>query len=298
MQSLELVNKLLKEKYPDPTNKRYMHILGVKDMAIKLAQIYHEDVNKATIAALMHDYSKYDSIDDAKGKLSDEDIEECKKYPFLLHAYLSAYYYKELVGNDLDIYNAIRNHVFGRPNMSLLEKIIVISDYTEENRKYPSCIECRKLLFEKGIDYAIYYSTKKTIEFNLSEGNNPHPRQLEVLKEYEGVIKMTLEEVLLDCLSHVNAKDIIVYDMEGRSPFYDKMIIATVDSQRQATAVISYIEDETTQNNYQIRSIEGRDTSWVLVDCNDIIISIFTSEERAHFALEKIYMEIPSRKIN
>ena len=115
MQSLELVNKLLKEKYPDPTNKRYMHILGVKDMAIKLAQIYHEDVNKATIAALMHDYSKYDSIDDAKGKLSDEDIEECKKYPFLLHAYLSAYYYKELVGNDLDIYNAIKKST--KPNI-------------------------------------------------------------------------------------------------------------------------------------------------------------------------------------
>lgn len=189
MQSLELVNSLLKEKYPDPLNKRYIHILGVRDMAIKLAKIYNEDITKATIAALMHDYSKYDTIEDAKGKLSNSDIEECIKYPFLLHAYLSAYYYKELVGNDIDIYNAIRNHVFGRPNMSLLEKIIVISDYTEENRKYPSCIECRNLLFTKGLDYAIYYSTKKTIEFNLSEGNKPHPRQLEVLKEYEEKIK-------------------------------------------------------------------------------------------------------------
>lgn len=108
---------------------------------------------------------------------------------------------------------------------------------------------------------------------------------------------MTLEEVLLDSLSHVNAKDIIIYDMKGRSPFYDEMILATVDSLRQASAVISYIEDETKEHNYSIRNIEGRDSSWVLIDCNDIIISIFTKEERMHFALEKIYMDIPKRII-
>ena len=109
---------------------------------------------------------------------------------------------------------------------------------------------------------------------------------------------MSLEEVLLNCLGHVNAKDIIVYDMSEKSPFYEKMILASVDSLRQATAVVSYIEDETAQNGYSIRNIEGRDSSWVLVDCNDIIVSIFTNEERMHFALEKIYMDIPSKKIN
>lgn len=189
MQLLDKVYQVLKEKYPDPTNKRYIHILGVNEMALKLAEIYGVDKEKASIAALMHDYSKYDDINDAKDKLSEEDIIECSKYPFLLHAYLSAYYYKKLIGDDIDIYNAIRNHVFGRVNMSMLEKIIVISDYTEKNRKYENCILCREYLFSKGIDYAIYFSTKKTIEYNLSEGHEPHPIQLEVLKEYEEIIK-------------------------------------------------------------------------------------------------------------
>lgn len=189
MRLSDKVRLLLKEKYPNPLDKRYIHILGVEKMAIKLAKMYGEDIEKASIAALMHDYSKYDSIDDAYGKLNDEDINECKEYPFLLHAYLSAYYYKELIGDDLDIFNAIRYHVFGRTNMSLLEKIIVISDYTEENRKYSNCILCRELLFEKGIDYAIYFSTEKTIEYNMGLGKKPHPVQLEILKEYKEKIK-------------------------------------------------------------------------------------------------------------
>ena len=44
----------------------------------------------------------------------------------------------------MEIYNAIKYHVFGRPKMSLLEAIIMIADYTEENREYDTCIECRK----------------------------------------------------------------------------------------------------------------------------------------------------------
>ncbi len=108
---------------------------------------------------------------------------------------------------------------------------------------------------------------------------------------------MNLEEILIDCVKKVNGHDIIVYDMMQRSPFYDKMILASVDSLRQANAVVSYIEDSFKDTNYKIRNVEGGNSSWVLVDCNDIILSVFTEEERAHFALEKIYMDYPSKKI-
>ena len=109
---------------------------------------------------------------------------------------------------------------------------------------------------------------------------------------------MSLEEVIIDCLEKVNAKDILVYDTKERSQFYDKMVLASVDSARQATSVISYIEDECAKNNFDVRSIEGRESPWVLIDCHDVIVSIFTKEEREHFAIEKIYMDVPVKKIN
>lgn len=108
---------------------------------------------------------------------------------------------------------------------------------------------------------------------------------------------MTLEEVLIDNLEKVNAKDILVYDTKDRSPFYDTMILASVDSMRQATSAISYIKDGCSENGYDVRNIEGANTSWVLIDCYNVIVSIFTKEERDHFAIEKIYMDVPVKRI-
>lgn len=108
---------------------------------------------------------------------------------------------------------------------------------------------------------------------------------------------MTLEEIILEDLAKVKATDILVYNMKERSPFYDQMILCSVSSERQATAVISYIKEDVEQGGYKIRSIEGAETPWVLIDCNDVIVSIFTKEEREHFAPEKIYMDVPVKRM-
>ncbi len=184
MESLELARALVLEKFKDEHNSRLQHILGVVEMAEELAKRYHVDIQKAKIAAYMHDYCKYDSVQEIEKYLTKEEIEECKEFPFLYHAYGSAYMYKKYIGTDEDIFQAIYNHVFGRPKMSLLESIIMIADYTEKNRKYPSCIECRSILLEGRFEEAICFSLKQTIDLAIQEGNQPHPRQLAVYHEY------------------------------------------------------------------------------------------------------------------
>lgn len=178
--------ELVTLKYNGQNQKRLAHIYGVAEMAEFLANRYGVDKEKALVAAYMHDYSKYDDPKTAVGILSDEEIKECEEFPFLYHAYLSAYMYKKLLGNDDDIYNAIKYHVFGRTNMSMLEAIIMIADYTEKNRVYPSCCYVRKILVEDNdLNLAIYESLKGTIEFLEKEGNKPHPEQIKVMEEYK-----------------------------------------------------------------------------------------------------------------
>ena len=109
---------------------------------------------------------------------------------------------------------------------------------------------------------------------------------------------MNLEEILVDCVKKVNGNNILVYDMEGRNPFYDKMILASVSSQRQADAIVSYIEDGVKDTEYEIRHIEGKNSAWVLIDSNSIILSVFTNEERDHFQIEKVYMDYKSKKVD
>ena len=109
---------------------------------------------------------------------------------------------------------------------------------------------------------------------------------------------MTLKETLLNSLAKVKAKDVLCYNTKEKSPFFDEMILATVTNERSAYAVVSYIEDDLAKEGYKLRNIEGKDTGWVLIDANDIIVSVFTEEERAHFDVEKIYMDLPVEKID
>ena len=298
MQLSDKAKKLVEEKYNGLHEKRLKHVFGVAKMAEFLADKYGVDKEKALVAAYMHDYAKYDDPSEAIGKLDDKEIEECEKYPFLYHAYLSAEAYLDLLGNDMEIYNAIKYHVFGRPHMSKLEAIIMIADFTEENREYEACIDCRNILLNGEFEKAIYKSLEYTINHCKEKGEEPHPKQLLVLDEYKKkALKLSLEEIIYYNLGKVKATNIIAYDTKEKSPFYDKLIIASVDSVRQCSAIIRYLVDDLALNDYKIRSIEGKDTPWVLVDCYDIVLSIFQRDERSHYDIDKIYMDYPKKVI-
>ena len=298
MQLSDKAKQLVIEKYGDSHEHRLKHVFGVAKMAEYLAEKYGVDKEKALTAAYMHDYAKYDDPAEAIGVLTDKEIEECEKYPFLYHAYLSAEAYLSLLGNDMEIYNAIKYHVFGRPKMSLLEAIIMIADYTEENREYDTCIECRKILLDGDFNLAIYKSLEYTVAHCKEEGKIAHPEQLLVLDEYKKKSKkMSLEGVIVDSIGRVKASNITIYDTKEKSPFYDEMIIASVDSVRQCSAAIRYLVDDLALHNYKIRAVEGKDTPWVLIDCYDIVLSIFQRDERSHYDIDKVYMDYPKRII-
>lgn len=183
------IKRLIKEKHKND-HERYIHSLGVAKMAKYLAKIHGINPKKAIIAAYLHDYCKNDSIEYVNSLLNEEDKIECEKFPVLYHSYGSAEYYLKYIGNDIDIYNAIRNHVFGRIGMSKLEEIILISDYTEENRKYDNCIKVRDILLNEGnMNKAIYESTKFVVEYISRKQKTPHPTQLSVLEYYKELVE-------------------------------------------------------------------------------------------------------------
>ncbi len=99
-------------------------------------------------------------------------------------------------------------------------------------------------------------------------------------------------KTIIRALDRVKSEDIVIYDMEGISPLFDNVIIATVSSLRQASSVCDYIEDELKEAGFDIRHIEGKNTTWVVVDCHDVLVHVFTKEEREHYNLEKLYMDV------
>ena len=149
--------------------KRFHHTLGVAYTATSLAMRYDVDLKKAEIAGLLHDCAR--CMDNAKSisfckkhKISVTEIE--RRNPFLLHGKVGSYIARNKFGiEDEDILNAIFNHTTGRPDMSILEKIVFIADYIEPSRKVqPHLTEIRKLAFED-LDGALVWILKDTLEY-------------------------------------------------------------------------------------------------------------------------------------
>ena len=114
---------------------RYIHSLGVRDMAVKLAEIHGADVKKAAIAGLLHDNAKnLDNQAERCIELSAEVDETEWKNPQLLHAKLGAETVKCFFGIcDREIIEAVKWHTIGKKDMSLLEKNIYVADLVQEN---------------------------------------------------------------------------------------------------------------------------------------------------------------------
>ena len=86
---------------------------------------------------------------------------------------------------DEEILNAIKYHTTGRPDMTLLEKIIFIADYIEEGRKkFDTLDEARKLAYED-IDKTMAFILKNTIEYVKEKNRALHPLSVEALEYYK-----------------------------------------------------------------------------------------------------------------
>lgn len=150
---------------------RYIHTVGVLETALTLAQQYGADVKKAELAAIFHDYAKYRLVSEMKEIVSAAKLDRnlLTYGEELLHAPVGAYLVRKEVGiNDEEILNAIRYHTTGRPNMTLLEKIIYISDYIEPNRSFPGVDEVRELA-KKSLDDALVKALINTIQFLMKK---------------------------------------------------------------------------------------------------------------------------------
>lgn len=150
--SKEPMEKLRDEIRKVQDAKRFEHTLGVTYTAACLAMCYDAEIRQAEIAGLLHDCAKC-LPNEKKIRLCEKNHIEIKevefKNPFLLHAKVGAFLAEKEYGiKDADILNAIRFHTTGRPEMSLLEKIIFIADYIEPGRNHSEYLpEIRRLAF-------------------------------------------------------------------------------------------------------------------------------------------------------
>lgn len=166
------------------TPKRYNHSLCVADEAVRLAKKYGGDQEKAYLAGLLHDVTKNAAYEEHLHIFEEfgimlNDVE--KSAEKLWHAISGATYIEHVLKlKDSDIITAVRYHTTARENMSLLEKLLYLADFTSLDRDYDDIDIMRKKV-EISMEAALSYALSYTINDLVSRGK---PLHLDTVKAY------------------------------------------------------------------------------------------------------------------
>ena len=211
--------------------KRFVHTLGVANMAANLAMM-HDDVSlqRAKLAGLLHDCAKYLTNEEMFvlcEKLEIPLSESEKSTPAVIHGKLGAKLAVLRYGiEDDEICSAIACHTTGKSQMTTLEKIIYIADY------------------------------------------------------------------IYDALDEKLGEDIEILKVDEISVIADYLVIANGRNQNQLNAMTDLVEEKMIEAGYKSKRIEGnKNSSWVLMDYGDVIVHVFSKEDRLFYDLERIWKD-------
>ena len=107
-------------------------------------------------------------------------------------------------------------------------------------------------------------------------------------------IEQSKEMAKLACeaLADKKGEDIRVIDIAGISVLADYFIIANGTNQNQLQAMRDAADEALYKAGVKVQQIEGNQIStWILMDYGDIIIHIFSKEDRLFYDLERTWRD-------
>lgn len=174
------------------SKKRYTHSINVADAAVKLAEKYKCDAEKAYLAGLIHDICKEIPQDEQLKMALDcgrgfSKIEAC--IPPLYHSAAGAWYCENVLHiHDEDILNAVRYHTTARANMTRLEEIVYLADLISEERTYKDVDRMRKTANES-IEIAMFEAIRFSACNTIGKGSYIPETTFEAYNYYALIMK-------------------------------------------------------------------------------------------------------------
>ena len=93
-------------------------------------------------------------------------------------------------------------------------------------------------------------------------------------------------------LEDKKAEDIKIIDIGEVSSIADYFIIATGSNSNQLAAMQDAVDEVMYKSGIEAKQVEGNNNStWILVDYNDVIVHLFSKEDRLFYDLERIWKD-------
>jgi ribosome-associated protein len=106
-----------------------------------------------------------------------------------------------------------------------------------------------------------------------------------------------LIKTVVAAMEEIKARDIEVLDVKKLTALFDRMIIASADSNRQTRAIANNVVEKVKAAGGTVYGVEGEQNGeWILVDLGDVLVHVMQTAVRAHYNLEELWAE--AAKIN
>jgi len=105
-------------------------------------------------------------------------------------------------------------------------------------------------------------------------------------------ISKEMARLAYTALDDKKGEDIRVIEIKDISVIADYFIIANGTNSSQVTALVDSVKDALGRKGYDPKRIEGiRTSSWVLMDYGDLVVHVFSKEDRLFYDLERIWRD-------
>ncbi len=101
-----------------------------------------------------------------------------------------------------------------------------------------------------------------------------------------------MAKIVYDALEEKKAEDIVLLEVKDITILADYFVIAHGTNSSQVQALVDNVEEQLGKAGIHPKRIEGvGNTNWILMDYGDIIVHIFSKEDRLFYDLERIWRD-------
>jgi len=98
------------------------------------------------------------------------------------------------------------------------------------------------------------------------------------------------QRVVVEALEDIKGKDIQVYNTARMPSMFERVVIASGDSNRQVKALADNVQEKIRENGAKVYGVEGEKAGeWVLVDLGDVVVHVMHPTVREFYNLEEVW---------
>jgi ribosome-associated protein len=98
------------------------------------------------------------------------------------------------------------------------------------------------------------------------------------------------QRAVVEALEDIKGKDIVVYNTARMPSMFERVVIASGDSNRQVKALADNVQERLRALGSRVYGVEGEKSGeWVLVDLGDVVVHIMHPTVRDFYNLEEIW---------